>query len=138
DNAVLQIELDGTGTGAGTNGLTISAGASTVRGLAINRFIGSMILVQSSGNTVAGNFLGIDVLGTTALARAVDGAEVSGANNTIGGTDPADRNVISGNRVIGAEIRLNSATGNVVHGNFIGTNAAGTAALGGGVGRERE
>ena len=36
-NAVLQIELDGSGV-VGGNGLQISAGGSTVRGLVINRF----------------------------------------------------------------------------------------------------
>src|SRR5262249_27938070 len=38
DNAVLQIELDGTLAGANARGLTITAGASTIRGLVINHF----------------------------------------------------------------------------------------------------
>ena len=43
-NAVLLIELDGTATNAGVNGLAVSA-ATTVRGLVINRFAGYGILV---------------------------------------------------------------------------------------------
>ena len=44
----------------------------------------------------------------------------------IGGTTAAARNVISGNGNGGIEIGGNA---NVVQGNFIGTNAAGTAAV---------
>src|SRR5207302_5907127 len=48
------------------------------------------------------------------------------SNNTIGGTSPADRNVISGNNRQGL---YNRGGTNFIEGNFIGTNAAGTAAL---------
>src|SRR5437762_1947838 len=43
------IELNGAGAGAGVNGLSISAGNSTVRGLAINRFGGQGIILQNGG-----------------------------------------------------------------------------------------
>src|SRR5262245_26631761 len=54
---VLLIELDGTNAGS-AQGLFITAGNSAVRGLVINRFSGSGILLASSGNVVAGNFIG--------------------------------------------------------------------------------
>ena len=38
DNAVLKIQLDGSGPGAGGIGLWITASGSTVRGLVVNRF----------------------------------------------------------------------------------------------------
>ena len=38
DNAVLQIELDGSLAGSGASGLYVTSGASTVRGLVVNRF----------------------------------------------------------------------------------------------------
>src|SRR5262249_49487790 len=50
--------------------------------------------------------------------------------NTIGDfTSPAGVNVISGNTQQGVLIEDSHATGNVVQGNFIGTDAAGFAAL---------
>jgi titin len=50
-------------------------------------------------------------------------------NNLIGGTAPSERNVISANAG-GIQISSPGSTGNQVVGNFIGTNASGTAALG--------
>ena len=50
-------------------------------------------------------------------------------NNTIGGLNPSARNVISGNNASGVGF-FNNATGNVVQGNFIGTDVNGTADLG--------
>jgi hypothetical protein len=93
NNAVLLIELNG--TGAGINGLTITAGNSTERGLVINRF--SFGIVISSGNNVfAGNFIGTNPTGSIGLSNSVGVHVPTGANNLIGGTTPQARNVISG------------------------------------------
>src|SRR5262249_59547351 len=54
----------------------------------------------------------------------------SAHDNTVGGTAPGARNVISGNDNHGVWINGSGATGNQVLGNYIGTNAAGTAAIG--------
>jgi hypothetical protein len=57
--------------------------------------------------------------------------DVFGADdNTIGGTVTGARNVISGNGGDGVVIFGSDATGNKVQGNFIGTGANGTTALG--------
>ena len=46
------IQLDGSGAGSGADGLRITAGGTTIRGLVINRFSGDGIeLNGSSGNT---------------------------------------------------------------------------------------
>ena len=69
-NAVILIELSGSGGAAGAPGLglNISAGNSTVRGLAINRFARSGInLEPADGNIIEGNFLGTDPTGTVDL-----------------------------------------------------------------------
>lgn len=138
-NAVLMIELDGSAAG-NTHGLRIAAGSSVIRGLAINRFRRSGIRLDTAGgNTVAGNYIGTDVSGAIALGNNADpslgihgGIGIIGvSHNTIGGTSPADRNVISGGQFIGLLIAGGpSGADNVVQGNFIGINAAGTAALG--------
>ena len=125
------VELSGASAGGG-NGLTISAGGSTVRGLVINRFGAAGINLNSgSGNVVEGNYLGTNVAGTSALGNNL-GINIfsPSTNNTIGGTTAAARNVISGNGNRG--ISISGGSGNFVIGNYIGTNAAGTGALGNG------
>ncbi|MBC8356264.1 MAG: DUF4347 domain-containing protein, partial [Planctomycetes bacterium] len=120
------IELDGTLAGGTADGLVITSGGSTIRGLVINRFGDKGIQLNSDNNTIVGNYIGTNVAGTAALGNGAEGIRIDANNNTIGGTTVADRNVISGN-VDGVGIR--SGTGNVVQGNFIGTNAAGTSAI---------
>src|SRR6202022_4473521 len=60
------IELTGTDAGSGANGLTISRGNCTVKGLAINAFGGSgLVLADGGSNLVVGNYIGTDLTGTT-------------------------------------------------------------------------
>ncbi len=133
NDAVLKVVLNGTGAGVRENGLTIQAPNSTVRGLVINSFGGEGILITGSGatnNAVRGNFIGTDATGMQDQGNIGSGVEVFGAsNNTIGGTRPAERNVISGHKVFAGVSLSFNATGNAVQGNYVGTNAAGTAAI---------
>src|SRR3989442_1398523 len=130
------IELDGSKIpDANASGLDIFA-SSTVRGLVINRFPGSGLFLHASGNLIAGNFLGTDADGTTALGNLGMGIlAIDSPNNVIGGTTAADRNVISGNGFFGVSITRGffsglPASGNVVLGNYIGTDVTGAVALG--------
>jgi hypothetical protein len=80
------IELNGSSAGGSVSGLNITAGNSTVRGLAINRFAGIGIRLQNNGNNVVeGNYIGTDITGTLDLGNSANGVEVSSANNQIGG-----------------------------------------------------
>jgi len=126
------VELDGSAAGADVDGLRITAGNSTVRGLVINRFRNDGIeLHGSGGNTIEGNYIGTDVNGTADLGNSNVGVLIIGApNNTIGGTAAGAGNVISGNDQYGVYIYASGATGNQVLGNYIGTDKNGTAALG--------
>ncbi|MCH8223489.1 MAG: fibronectin type III domain-containing protein, partial [Chloroflexi bacterium] len=130
-NTVLKIELDGSNAGAPfVHGLNIHGGASAVRGLVINRFSGDGVFIAFFGsNVIEGNFLGTDISGTLGLGNTVDGIDVRASNNTIGGITPAASNVLSSNGVRGVVIQ-GAATGNLVQGNFIGTDVSGTFALG--------
>jgi parallel beta-helix repeat protein len=56
--------------------------------------------------------------------------EIDSPNTLVGGTTATARNVISGNRKDGLVLSGSSATGNVVQGNLIGTQADGTSPLG--------
>jgi titin len=91
------------------------------------------------GNAVLGNLIGTDVTGTGFIGNGVagtpsafDGAGVriagGASGNVIGGTVPAARNLISANTEVG--IAIDGASGNLVIGNFIGTEASGVAHLG--------
>jgi parallel beta-helix repeat protein len=125
------IVLNGSAAGAG-DGLAITAGNSRVRGLSIVGFgvDGSAIALNgSSGSIVQANYLGILPDGTTALPN-VDGVSILDSSyNTVGGTTAEDRNVISGNSGSGVKIINDLSEGNVVQGNYIGTDANGTAAV---------
>jgi hypothetical protein len=126
DGGSPRVELNGTAAGA-AHGLEITAGGVTVQGLVINRFALSGISLQSD-SIVQGNFIGTNAAGTSALPNGGPGVLVLGLDNAIGGTAPTERNVISGNGGFGIE--LSTADDNEVEGNFIGTDATGTAPLG--------
>ena len=128
------IELNGSGAGAGVDGLRITAGNSVVSGLIINRFSSDGVeLTENGGNIVEGNYIGTDATGTVDQGNAFQGLNIASSNNLIGGTVATARNVVSGNDNTGILITAGTI-GNVVQGNFVGTNAAGTAALGNGSG----
>jgi hypothetical protein len=122
------IILDGTSAGAGANGLQISGGSSTVRGLVIVNFGDSGInLNTAGGNHVEGNFIGMDASGKTSLGNGFAGIDIwNSPNNVIGGTTPAARNLLSGNQAYGVHLGGQGSTGNVVEGNYIGTDNSGT------------
>jgi hypothetical protein len=79
---------------------------------------------------VLGNYIGTNASGTAGVGN-VDGVDVLGSGNTIGGTTGAARNVISGNANDGV---LLFASGVTVQGNQIGTGTGGTIALGNQIG----
>jgi titin len=85
----------------------------------------------ASGNEILGNYIGTDVTGATALGNDLDGVVIQEApGNTVGGTTPEARNVISGNGRRGVFVVLPAASGNEILGNYIGTDVNGTADLG--------
>ena len=120
------VELDGSASSSGY-GLASTA-VVTIRGLAINRFTGTAIgLLTGSGDSlVQGNYLGTDITGGSAAANAGAGVQVFSSGVRIGGPNASDRNIISAND--SGIVLLGS--GNTVTGNYIGTDAAGTADLG--------
>lgn len=91
---------------------------------------GMALVSGSAGNTIRGNKIGCDRLGTSAIANGFSGIEINGSiNNVIGGAAVADRNIISGNTQSGISL-VNTSTGTQIINNYVGTNLAGTAALG--------
>jgi hypothetical protein len=158
DNAVLRVSLDGMEAGPGI-ALDIRAAYSTVRDLAIANWGAGISIAStqadingvltsnpptdsfgapiggswtSSNDVVEGNFIGLDPSETIAERGSLGEIDTqvyldaAGPNTIIGGTTPAARNVITG---AGFDILIQFSPGATVEGNYIGTNAAGTAAL---------
>jgi CSLREA domain-containing protein len=141
-DTVLTIEIDGTAAGQSTNGLTIQGISATVRGLVINRFTqGGIAITSGYGHQIGGCFLGTDATGTVARANlnglSIDfdpfAAAIAGDAASlprvavIGGLDPSDRNLLSGNIDFGVESDV--CANCLIQNNYIGTDASGDAAV---------
>jgi hypothetical protein len=136
------IELSGLNAGAGAAGLSLQADGSVVRGLVINRFSRAGVYVTGSNCLIAGNYIGTDATGNLPLgngqitqAEHTDGIVVDppATGTLIGGSSPADRNIISGNPFRGIGIYSGA---NTIRGNYLGINAAGSAGVGTGDNRQ--
>ncbi|MBN2386777.1 MAG: right-handed parallel beta-helix repeat-containing protein [Anaerolineales bacterium] len=134
------VGTDVTGTrdlGNRGNGITmeLAAAANLVQANVSsgNSDVGVGISDQGSDyNIIIGNRLGTDAGGTQSIPNDDGGvrAGFGGASfNRIGGTQPGEGNLISGNS-IGVSIIGSNAVGNLVLGNLIGTDGSGLGALG--------
>ena len=129
-----RVEINGTALptdASGVSGLTVAGNANNVilRNLTINRFRGNGIsLGGAGGSAVLNSYIGVDPSGLVASGNIGNGISVTSPNNTIGGTNATDRNVIASNTAV--QITLSSGASNTtILGNYIGTNATGSAAL---------
>lgn len=127
-----EIELNGSLAPTATDGLSISSSNNRIHALVVNGFKGCCggtgIAIGGSSNVVTGCYIGVDPTGSSVVANENNGVEIgTGTGNRIGGTTAAERNVISGNGVTGVQIH---SAGNLVQGNFIGTDRTGTIDLG--------
>lgn len=114
-----------------------SAGYTTIGGPALedrniisgNSHIG-LRLLSSSHNTLQNNYIGTDRTGTFALPN-YDGLSLEATTqyNLIGGYNASERNLISGNVAYGLPLIGIDTKLNTIVGNYIGTNAAGNAAI---------
>lgn len=86
--------------------------------------------IAATGNTIQGNFIGTDITGMNPLPNGWHGVFIeAAAGNTIGGTTPEARNVISGNEAYGIGVGDDGASNNIIQGNYIGLAADGIAPL---------
>ena len=86
--------------------------------------------VSADGARIQGNYIGTNASGNAAVPNGTAGIALTNAAGTlVGGAAPGARNVISGNTFSGMDIQVAGTTDTVVQGNYIGTNASGTAAI---------
>lgn len=79
------------------------------------------------GSLVKGNFIGLNGAGNAALPN-VTGISLSSSStkSVIGGADPLDKNIISGNSNIGISV---SGTSHTIQNNYIGLNPDGSGVI---------
>jgi hypothetical protein len=103
---------------------------SLIRGLIINGFsyVGIGIPSPADHVTVQGCYIGTTADGNSALPNGI-GISIVASHCLIGGPNPQDRNVISGNKVQGIFLDIFSGDARI-EGNYIGVSASGLAPVG--------
>jgi hypothetical protein len=132
DNAVILIQLDGGGEAVTESGqISIYGNDCVIRGLSFTGFSGpnfhsaainfaSIFPELNRRISIEGNFVGVEPDGVT-IRRNDYGIYTGGGSDTmIGGTNPATRNVISGNGT-----GLYTMGFQTILGNYFGTDASG-------------
>ena len=116
-------------------GIDLRSGNNSVGGQAAgsrNIISGNYIGIEISGNTssgcsIKGNYIGLNAAGNAALANTTGISLISSANNSIiGGPNPSDRNIISGNAIRGLSV---TGTSHTIQNNYIGLNPAGNGII---------
>jgi CSLREA domain-containing protein len=131
-NGRLLIEIDGSlsGSDEGFN-FTNNSHNSEIRGLIINNFDDNNAIIMLVDNiTIQGNYIGTNFSGTTAKPNgiAINTDNLSPNNATdvlVGGLNPADRNLLSGNTASSTATASYPGTNWVFQGNYIGVAADG-------------
>jgi hypothetical protein len=113
-------------------GLDIDIGTPTPAGRNVisgNMFNGIYVEFLSFSTSIRNNYIGTNKSGAASISTMQGGIALSGQGTQIGSSEALGGNLISGNED-GAIVTLTTAAvGNVIQGNFIGTNATGTAAV---------
>lgn len=121
------------------SGLLIYSANNQVKNISFNGFNWNGLTLRfadATNNTIAGCWLGLDATGSNAAPNAYQGIllDMGASRNIIGGTNALARNVLSGNTQYGVLISGTNTTGNVILGNYIGTDAGGSRAVSNSVG----
>ncbi|MBE2270859.1 MAG: right-handed parallel beta-helix repeat-containing protein [Anaerolinea sp.] len=127
----------------GSFGVTIQNGSGNIVGGVLNgvpsgnlisgnqstavSIVGSEVY-PAADNVVQGNLIGTDWSGMVAIPNE-RGVSVNAAHTLVGGSNPGEPNLISGNTFGGITISGANAAGSRIVGNLIGTNIDGTGAL---------
>ncbi len=135
------IGLRADGTGAGNSlGIDVRAPGTLIggpgpgEGNVVSGHQGDAIHMSagSDGSVLQGNRIGTNAAGTFAIPNTANGVSIAGAGGIlVGGAAPGAGNLISGN---GGGALVIQGVGNVVQGNFLGTDVTGAIPIPNGVG----
>jgi CSLREA domain-containing protein len=138
------IGLDGTGAaslGNGSYGVEVSGTSVNIgsplaggRNVISGNLAGGIVHQFGEGIVIRGNYIGLNVSGTAGgfvgnLGSGISTAAEDVSGDVVGGSAPADRNVIAGNSGMGL---LLIGDDYVVRGNYIGTDRTGNVEIGNG------
>lgn len=115
------------------SGLVIGASNPAARNLISGNGEAGIELANTSlpGALIQGNYIGTDITGTRKIPNSWMGVMVLETPGvTVGGTEPGQGNLISGNVYDGVKLQGAGSSNNVVAGNLIGTDHTGLAVLG--------
>jgi len=140
-NAAIKIVISGAAAGPGPYGIWVIGGDCTVRGLDLIGFQavivtqpaaaygGAGIELESANNIVEGIISGIDTTSNTPIPN-YGGIVSHGGPNTVGGTTPQARNLLTGNNYANfSAVSDSSPTPFFVQGNYAGTDRTGTVSI---------
>lgn len=126
------IKIEVRGASPTTDAITVTSANNVIRGLAVfgARKVISLFGLGADHNLIAGNYIGIDTTGTQRTPAGTTNAiglniTNGAADNTIGGTQAVDRNVISGNGKMGISTAAEGSDHNLVINNVIGLTPSG-------------
>jgi hypothetical protein len=115
---------------------TIIGGSTTgARNLISGHTLGGILLAgpHVTGTHILGNFIGVNITGDKAVPNAQGVILTDGpTGNFIGGEQPGEGNLISGNDSFGVGLQRAGTEANQILGNLIGTDVTGTKPLGNG------
>ena len=114
----------------GGQAFDLKANNSTIRFVDFVNFAGNPVLIQGNNDTIYACHVGVNITGKVATPNGGVGIAVTGSNNTVGSIVPGNGDIVSSNGLTG--IGIFDGTGNLVEGNIIGLDAAGTVAMGNG------
>lgn len=133
-NTIQGCTIGEVGNGNGRNGILIANGANrnTIGGdsvaernvIGANGFSGIEINNASNENEIIGNYIGLDASGTSDAGNTQLGILISQASQNI-----IQGNYVAGNTLEGIKVAGGNSDSNVIKGNIVGLNAAGTAAI---------
>lgn len=132
-DAVLMIEVTGVNV-PGVDGFHIHSSDVVIRGLCVNQFWNGICICSGPQDCqVLGCYVGTDIMGTFehgSNTRTGVSIQYGSAENAVGGTSLADRNVISGWDFGQVDVVGLGSDNNVIYGNYIGTDKDGLGAIG--------
>jgi hypothetical protein len=111
------------------DGAFIGGSSPSERNLISGNVGAGISLVNTTGNTVMGNFIGTDLSGSALVINQANGIQLINASSNVIGTSGSGGNLIAGNE--GSGIFLSGASnGNMIGGNAIGTDFTGSLDFG--------